>query len=77
MTLWQVVDYYNRGGSRNSYLDFRLRPLGLSEEEQDDLVVFLATLTSPFYAEAARTEYDSQYNRSHAAGHLPAAQRTE
>ncbi len=77
ITLWQVLGYYNRGGSRNSYLDFRMRPLGLTAQEQDDLVAFLAALTSPIYADAARDEYDRQYDLSHPDGSLLTAQRTE
>jgi hypothetical protein len=39
-------------------------PLGLSESEIDDLLAFLATLTSPEYKEIAREEYDAQFKRS-------------
>ena len=52
-TLWDVLDHYNKGGVQNPYLDGGLLPLGLSESEEDDLVAFLATLTSPEYASAA------------------------
>jgi cytochrome c peroxidase len=44
-TLEAVVDYYNRGGERSPRLDPRIRPLGLSAEERNDLVAFLRSLT--------------------------------
>lgn len=44
-TLEAVVDFYNRGGVPNPLIDPRIRPLGLSEREQGDLVAFLRALT--------------------------------
>jgi cytochrome c peroxidase len=44
-TLWDVVDHYNKGGETNSYLDGGIEPLNLSENEIDDVVEFLFTLT--------------------------------
>jgi len=44
-TLEAVVDFYNRGGVPNPLIDPRIRPLGLSEREQRDLVAFLRALT--------------------------------
>ena len=44
-TLREVVEFYNRGGEPNPLLDPRIRPLGLSESEIDDLVAFLKSLT--------------------------------
>ncbi len=46
-TLADVVAFYNRGGIPNENLDPLIRPLGLSEQEQQDLVAFLESLTSP------------------------------
>ena len=46
-TLADVVAFYNRGGSPNELLDPLIRPLGLSDAEQADLVTFLQSLTSP------------------------------
>jgi len=46
-TLADVVAFYNRGGSPNELLDPLIRPLGLSDAEQADLVAFLQSLTSP------------------------------
>jgi cytochrome c peroxidase len=63
-TLWDVLDHYNKGGVQNPYLDGGLLPLGLTESEEDDLVAFLATLTSPEYASAANEELTSQRARA-------------
>jgi len=44
-TLADVVRFYNQGGVDNLNREWDLRPLGLTEEEQQDLVEFLKTLT--------------------------------
>jgi len=44
-TLDAVVKFYADGGRRNPYQDPRMRPLGLSPEEQESLVAFLGALT--------------------------------
>jgi cytochrome c peroxidase len=49
-TLWDVVDHYNKGGEINSYLDGGIEALALTEEEIDDLVAFLFTLTDRRFA---------------------------
>jgi cytochrome c peroxidase len=49
-TLWDVVDHYNKGdGLRNPWLDEDIQPLALRESEIDDLVAFMASLTSKAY----------------------------
>jgi cytochrome c peroxidase len=49
-TLWDVVDHYNKGdGLKNPYLDEDIQPLALTEDEIDDVVAFLASLTSNDY----------------------------
>src|SRR4029077_11804838 len=49
-TLWDVMDHYNKGdGLKDPYLDEDIQPLALTEEHIDDLVAFLASLTSPDY----------------------------
>ncbi len=45
-TVIDVVQYYNRGGNPNAYLDKRMHPLQLSDSEISDLVQFLRALTS-------------------------------
>ncbi len=44
-TLADVVRFYNGGGRPNLNLEEELHPLGLTEEEQRDLVKFLESLT--------------------------------
>jgi cytochrome c peroxidase len=44
-TLEEVVDFYDRGGNPNPYLDEDIRPLNLSAEEKSALVEFLRSLT--------------------------------
>jgi cytochrome c peroxidase len=45
-TLDEVVSYYNRGGNKNSHLDPLMAPLGLSKDDEKDLVAFLKSLSS-------------------------------
>ena len=60
-TLWDVMDHYNKGdGLQNPYLDEDIQPLALTEKEIDDLVAFLASLTSPDYKELGRKELARQ-----------------
>ncbi len=63
-TLWDVVDHYNKGGLHNPFLDGGITILGLTEPEIDDLVAFLATLTSDRYEAAAKKELAKQRARS-------------
>ncbi len=44
-TLWDVMDHYNKGGERNLFLDGGIEPLALSEEEINQLVDFMFSLT--------------------------------
>ena len=44
-TLDAVVEFYDRGGVQNEGLDPLIRPLGFSELERSNLVVFLKSLT--------------------------------
>ena len=49
-TLWDVMDHYNKGdGITDPWLDKDMQPLALTEPEIDDVVAFLASLTSPQY----------------------------
>jgi cytochrome c peroxidase len=60
-TLWDVMDHYNKGaGSGNRHLDEDIQPLALSERDIDDLVAFLASLTSRVYESRASLEYSRQ-----------------
>jgi cytochrome c peroxidase len=60
-TLWDVMDHYNKGdGISNPWLDKDMKPLALTEQEIDDVVAFLASLTSPQYKELGDQEYARQ-----------------
>ena len=50
-SLAEVVALYNRGGTPNPWLSGELRPLGLSNDEQAELVAFLEALTGEVAAE--------------------------
>lgn len=45
-TLEDVIAYYNAGGSADPEKDRRIKPLGLTEAEQKQLLAFLKSLTS-------------------------------
>ena len=60
-TLWDLVDHYNHGdGTRDPWLDEDMQPLALSESEIDDMVAFLATLTSAQYQQLGAKELARQ-----------------
>jgi cytochrome c peroxidase len=60
-SLWDVMDHYNKGdGIADPWLDKDMQPLALTEPEIDDVVAFLASLTSPQYKEAGDREYARQ-----------------
>src|SRR5437773_1487576 len=69
-TLWDVMDHYNKGdGLQNPYLDEDIQPLALTEDDIDDDVAFLASLTSADHKEQgikelARQRALSRTNRS-------------
>ncbi len=44
-TLREVVDHYDRGGDVKWNLDPEMKPLGLTEQEKEDIVEFLLSLT--------------------------------
>jgi cytochrome c peroxidase len=52
-TLRQVVEMYNRGGTKNPTRDGKIVPLGLTEEEIGALVEFLHALDGEGYADIA------------------------
>jgi len=60
-TLWDVLDHYNKGdGLHDPYLDEDILPLALKEADIDDVVAFLASLTSPDYKELGIKELARQ-----------------
>jgi len=63
-TIWDTLDHYNKGGVPNPYLDGGIVPLGLSEQQEDDLAAFLLSLTSQRYMAQAQKEYQLQFKIS-------------
>jgi cytochrome c peroxidase len=60
-TLWDVMDHYNKGdGLKNPWLDEDMQPLALTEHDIDDVVAFLASLTSPDYKDLGSQELERQ-----------------
>jgi len=51
-TLREVVEYYNRGGNKNPYLDPKIQPLDLRPEEMDALVAFMQALEGEGYQDS-------------------------
>ncbi|MBI3246013.1 MAG: cytochrome-c peroxidase [Deltaproteobacteria bacterium] len=45
-TLLAVIDFYDRGGENNPFLDGGMRPLGLNDQQKSDLVELMKTFTS-------------------------------
>lgn len=60
LTLWDVIDHYNRGGEANAYLDGGIEPLALNDQEIEDLVAFMFTLTDRRFADASDAALTSQ-----------------
>jgi cytochrome c peroxidase len=44
-TLRETVEFYNKGGVKNQWLSQEIKPLGLSEQEIDDIVAFMRALS--------------------------------
>lgn len=59
-TLWDVMDHYNKGGEANPFLDGGIEPLALTEEEIDQLVAFMFTLTDARFADQNQQEMERQ-----------------
>ena len=59
-TLWDVIDHYNKGGEANPFLDGGIEPLALTEEEIDQLVAFLFTLTDFRFAAENQRQFGQQ-----------------
>ncbi len=45
-TLAEVVEYYDKGGNRNQFIDAAMYPLHLTKKEKSDLVAFMQSLSS-------------------------------
>jgi cytochrome c peroxidase len=47
-TLAEVVEWYDRGGHANPHLSDKMKKLGLTPQEKQDLVEYMKALTGPF-----------------------------
>ena len=45
-TLEEVIEHYDKGGDKNRYIDAKIFPLHLTQQEKADLLAFMETLTS-------------------------------
>lgn len=59
-TLWDVMDHYNKGGEANLFLDGGMEPLALTENEIDQVVAFLFSLTDERFAEENQRQMKAQ-----------------
>ncbi len=55
-TLLDVVKFYDKGGEPNPYLDGGIVPLKLTEQEKQDLVAFMESLTGQGAGAPTRAE---------------------
>jgi cytochrome c peroxidase len=62
-TLWDVVDHYNQGGTKNTWQDPQIIVLELSDAEVDQVVAFLFTLTDKRYKAENQRAYEAQRPR--------------
>ena len=59
-TLWDVIDHYNKGGEANLFLDGGIEPLALTEEEINNVVAFLFSLTDVRFAQENQRQFERQ-----------------
>ena len=45
-TLEEVIEHYDKGGDKNPFIDAKIFPLHLTQQEKTDLVAFMKALTS-------------------------------
>jgi cytochrome c peroxidase len=45
-TLKEVIEHYDQGGDKNSFIDTKIFPLHLTQQEKADLLAFMQALTS-------------------------------
>jgi cytochrome c peroxidase len=46
-TLEEVIEHYDKGGDKNRFIDTKIFPLHLTQQEKTDLLAFMRALTSP------------------------------
>ena len=49
LTLEEVVEHYDKGGDKNKFIDTKIFPLHLTQQEKQDLVEFMKALASQTY----------------------------
>jgi cytochrome c peroxidase len=59
-TLWDVMDHYNKGGEANLFLDGGMEPLALTEDEINNVVAFLFSLTDDRFAQENQRQLERQ-----------------
>ncbi len=59
-TLWDTIDHYNKGGEANLFLDGGIEPLALTEEEIDQIVALLFTMTDDRFAAENERQFTLQ-----------------
>lgn len=64
VTLWDVMDHYNKGGEANPFLDGGIEPLALTEEEIDAVVALLFTMTDERFADQNGALFEQQRARA-------------
>jgi cytochrome c peroxidase len=56
-TLREVVEFYNRGGEKNPWLDPKIKPLNLTESEIDALVALMQALEGEGYQDTPPSSF--------------------
>jgi cytochrome c peroxidase len=64
VTLWDVMDHYNKGGEANPFLDGGIEPLALTEEEIDAVVALMFTMTDERFADQNQALFEQQRARA-------------
>ncbi len=59
-TLWDVMDHYNKGGEANLFLDGGMEPLALTEDEINNIVELLFSLTDDRFAQENQRQHERQ-----------------
>ncbi len=60
-TLAEVIDHYNKGGAAHPNRHQDIKPLSLTQEEKDDLIQFLYSLTDSSFINDQRFQLASTY----------------
>jgi cytochrome c peroxidase len=60
VTLWDVMDHYNKGGEPNPFLDGGMEALELKETEINQIVTFLFTLTDDRFTAENHRQFKQQ-----------------